>query len=121
MTQASDGNGAAQGLDLAVATAIKQVLARISEVRDESKMSQREAARRAGMDQRLWSRIEAGESPLRLEAMLRMQHALGLASLEQLLGPLPSEEALAGGARARRAAAAQNCGAEAEPGADIEG
>jgi DNA-binding XRE family transcriptional regulator len=80
---------------------LRLVLAhRVAQLRNEANLSQRQAAARAGIDQRNWSRIEAGESFPRLDSLLRVQWALGLNSLEQLLGPGATETLLGGSASA---------------------
>lgn len=67
--------------------AAREALAfRMQQLRDEAGMSQRAAARSAGMDQRNWSRIEQRELNPRLDSLLRIQYALGVDSLEALFG-----------------------------------
>jgi transcriptional regulator with XRE-family HTH domain len=51
-------------------------------------LSQREAALRAGLARKTWSRIESGkEHNPRLDSLLRIQYALRLDTLEGVFGP----------------------------------
>lgn len=77
-----------------LAAARKQLARRITELRNEARLSQRQAAARAGMDHRNWGRIEAEELNPRLDSLLKVQHALGVDTLEALLGPLPGRQLL---------------------------
>ena len=66
---------------------------RIRELRREgtdAEIPQREAARRAGIDQSYWTRLEAARSDPSLSSMLKIQRAFDLDSIEALLGPTPS-------------------------------
>lgn len=64
--------------------------AQIRRVREAQGISQRAAARDAGMHQTDWSRVERGVVDARLSTLLRVQHALDLAGFELLFGQLPS-------------------------------
>jgi transcriptional regulator with XRE-family HTH domain len=48
-----------------------------------------ELGSRAGMAASSLSKLESGGSDPRLGSLLRLQRALGLASIEELLGPMP--------------------------------
>jgi transcriptional regulator with XRE-family HTH domain len=72
----------------------QRLASRMAELRGEAQMSQREAARRAGMDQRNWSRIEQQKLNPRLDSLLRIQHALEVDNLEALFGPQATLEIL---------------------------
>jgi transcriptional regulator with XRE-family HTH domain len=53
-------------------------------------MPQRVAASRAGLDDSYWARLERGRCDPTLTSLLRIQRALGLDSIETLLGPTAS-------------------------------
>lgn len=55
-----------------------------------TEISQRELARRTGLSPRTIGQIEQGRHEPRLGTMLALRRALGLASIEELIGPLPS-------------------------------
>jgi transcriptional regulator with XRE-family HTH domain len=54
-------------------------------------MSQRELARRTGLSPRTIGQIEQGRHEPRLGTMLVLRAALGAGSIEELIGPMPSE------------------------------
>jgi DNA-binding XRE family transcriptional regulator len=56
--------------------------------------SQVEASKRAGVSQPAWSRAEAGKRSPTLVTTLRMQHALGIESIESFFGDHPSRRAV---------------------------
>lgn len=86
---------AAKPPDEATMEEARQRLAeRMRALRCEANMSQREAARRAGMDQRNWSRIEQRKLNPRLDSLLRIQHALDVENLEGLFGPQATRDIL---------------------------
>jgi transcriptional regulator with XRE-family HTH domain len=86
MDEASDGQWSSGEDDV-----LAVVRRRIHELRTREGLSQAEAARRAGLTQSAWSRLETGDAELRLALLLRVQRALGVPTLESLLGQLPSE------------------------------
>lgn len=53
-------------------------------------ISQRELARRTGLSPRTIGEIEQGRHEPRLGTMLALRRALGVASIEELIGPMPS-------------------------------
>jgi transcriptional regulator with XRE-family HTH domain len=53
-------------------------------------MSQRELARLSGLSPTTLGELERGEHEPRLGTMLALRDALGLGSIEELLGPMPS-------------------------------
>jgi transcriptional regulator with XRE-family HTH domain len=53
-------------------------------------MQRSDAAARAGISAGQWSRLERGQCDPSLTSMLRIQAALGLDSIETLLGRTPS-------------------------------
>jgi transcriptional regulator with XRE-family HTH domain len=55
-------------------------------------MSQEAAARRAGIAQGQWSRIEAGRGNPTLGSLVALQNVLGVDSLESLFGLFPSRD-----------------------------
>ena len=55
-----------------------------------SEISQRELARRTGLSPRTIGQIEQGRHEPRLGTMLALRRALGVASIEELIGPMPS-------------------------------
>jgi transcriptional regulator with XRE-family HTH domain len=60
---------------------------RIRSLREEQRMSIRRLAKSAGMSQETLRQLETDpQANPRLDTLLRLQQALGLASLEQLLG-----------------------------------
>jgi len=57
--------------------------------------SQEDLARNAGVSDGTLSAIERGRSDPRLGTLLRLVQALGIGSVEELLGPLPTSRYLA--------------------------
>lgn len=64
---------------------------RVRGIRQAQDLSQAEAARHAGVHQSEWSRIERGRVDPGLLALLGLQRALRVDTLEALLGDLPSQ------------------------------
>jgi transcriptional regulator with XRE-family HTH domain len=63
---------------------------RLRLLREQRRWSQDDAGRRAGMSQAEWSRVERAETNPSMTTLLRMQHALGVDSIETLFGEEPS-------------------------------
>lgn len=61
------------------------------ELREETNLSQKQAAARAGMTRRNWLRLEHGENSPRLDSLLSVQYALGVDSLEALFHPVTGD------------------------------
>src|SRR4051794_31666369 len=85
--------------DLALATQrLEDARARLAErmktTRDHYGWTQAIAAGRAGLAQSEWSRIESEGTDPRLSSLLRIQYALGLASLEEFFGDSPTQRIL---------------------------
>lgn len=68
---------------------LAHVAGRLRDLRG-TEISQRELARRTGLSPRTIGQIEQGRHEPRLGTMLALRRALGLASIEELIGPLPS-------------------------------
>jgi transcriptional regulator with XRE-family HTH domain len=65
---------------------------RLRELRETRGLSLRAAARVAGIGKTLLSEIERQDRPdPQLSVLLKLQHAYGLASIEELLGELPGQ------------------------------
>jgi transcriptional regulator with XRE-family HTH domain len=75
----------------------RRAAAQIKACRETRELSQRAAARDAGIHQTEWSRIERALVDPRLSSLIRIQHALHLDTLEMLFGALPSRRVLADG------------------------
>ena len=73
-----------------LAEALRHVGSRVRDLREENALSQHDAARRAGLNQTRWHRIESGHGP-RLEDLLAIQHLFGVDSLETFFGSYPSK------------------------------
>src|SRR5436190_941481 len=84
-----------------VADALRQVGASVRDMREAEGLNQRDAARRAGLNQTRWHRVEAGDGP-RLGDLLAIQHLFGVDSLERFFGAYPSRRILDRGAAPRR-------------------
>ncbi len=72
----------------------RALAARMRELRrvgTDAELPQREAARRAGIDQSYWTRLEGARCDPSLSSMLKIQRAFDLDSIEALLGPTPSQ------------------------------
>jgi len=63
---------------------------RLRTLRKQRRWSQGDAGRYAGISQTEWSRIERAETNPSMTTLLRMQHALGVDSIESLFGEEPS-------------------------------
>jgi transcriptional regulator with XRE-family HTH domain len=72
-----------------LAEALRHVGSRVRDLRQAHALSQRDAARRAGLNQTRWHRVESGHGP-RLEDLLAIQHLFGVDSLETFFGAYPS-------------------------------
>jgi len=68
--------------------------ARVQRLRIEANLSQRQAADLAGINQRSWGRLEEGLHFPQLDSLLRVQWALQLESIEELLGDAASARLL---------------------------
>jgi transcriptional regulator with XRE-family HTH domain len=68
---------------------IAQTSRRLRELRATSGLTQRKLASRAGISSGMVSALETGAAQPSLGTMLALQAALGLSSIEELLGPLP--------------------------------
>jgi transcriptional regulator with XRE-family HTH domain len=72
-----------------LAEALRHVGASVRDLRRQHRLSQVDAASRAGLSQAGWSRVENGEGA-RLEDLLAIQHLFSVDSLETFFGPQPS-------------------------------
>ena len=88
MHRSSDGSVRRDDLSAELNDLVRQ---RVRVLREQRGLSQKAAGSRVGLHQWGWSRIETGAVELRLDLLLQVQYALGLDSLESLLGDLPSE------------------------------
>lgn len=68
---------------------LARVAERLKELRG-SAISQRELARRTGLSAGTIGQIEQGRHEPRLGTLLALRRALGVGSIEELLGPMPS-------------------------------
>ena len=59
----------------------------LREIREERRLSLREAARRAGIDPTQLSRVERGRAGLSVDAAARLAAVLGMRGLPQRLAP----------------------------------
>ena len=92
MTDLSDG-----ALDaVLLSEALSRVGATVRDLRLRHGLSQQTAASRAGLSQKGWSRVEAGEGS-RLGDLLAIQYLFGVESLETFFGRQPSRQLLEGG------------------------
>jgi len=76
--------------DKAVIARFGRRLTALRTARDGVYMTQVSAAERAGLGRDYWRRLEHGLSDPSLTSLLRIQHALGVDSIETLLGPTAS-------------------------------
>lgn len=76
-----------------LAAALRHVGSSVRDLREEHELTQRDAARLAGLNQTRWQRVESGDRT-RLEDLLAIQHLFGLDSLEAFFGPQPSRRIL---------------------------
>lgn len=67
---------------------------RLRTLREQKGWSQDDAGRYAGISQTEWSRVERAETNPSMTTLLRMQHALGVDSIETLFGEEPSRRLL---------------------------
>ena len=67
---------------------------RVRASREANGISQEVAARRAGISQSNWSKVERGAIDPSLGQVLRIQMALNAPSIESFFGPFPSEAAV---------------------------
>lgn len=72
---------------------LKQLSARIKELRERRKLTKADVAAFAGMQPSQLTRLERGNQEPGLFTLLRLQHALGADTLDALFGELPSEAA----------------------------
>jgi DNA-binding XRE family transcriptional regulator len=72
-----------------LAEALRHVGSSVRDLRVAHGLSQEQAARRAGLNQTRWSRLESGDG-VRLEDLLAIQHLFRVESLESFLGTFPS-------------------------------
>src|SRR5205814_340520 len=68
----------------------QQFAKRVRELREIQGMSQEDVARAGGIDQGWLSKVEDNKVNPRLTSLLKVQHGLGVDSLEALLGRIPS-------------------------------
>jgi transcriptional regulator with XRE-family HTH domain len=83
--------------------ALRRVGSSVRDLRLAHGLSQEQAAKRAGLNQTRWSRVESGETA-RLEDLLAIQHLFGIESIESLLGKFPSRQLFEQPGEARPAA-----------------
>jgi transcriptional regulator with XRE-family HTH domain len=76
-----------------LAEALRHVGASVRDLREAQGLNQRDAARRAGLNQTRWHRVETGDGP-RLGDLLAIQHLFGIDSLESFFGAYPSRRIL---------------------------
>jgi transcriptional regulator with XRE-family HTH domain len=96
MTEQPDANTQPPLAESAVEDATQALSARVAALREQSKMTQEELAERAGLTQTNVSKLERGLQHPRIDTVLRLQHAFGLRSIEELFGELPEAEAPTG-------------------------
>jgi transcriptional regulator with XRE-family HTH domain len=77
----------------AIDGALAAFAARVAHLRHQSGMTQEQLAARAGLEQSNLSKLERGENRPLIDTVLRLQHALGLKSIEELFGDLPEPNA----------------------------
>jgi ribosome-binding protein aMBF1 (putative translation factor) len=75
-----------------LAEARREFGTRLRLLREQRAWSQDDAGRRAGMSQTEWSRVERAETNPSMTTLLRMQHALGVDSIESMFGEQPSRQ-----------------------------
>jgi transcriptional regulator with XRE-family HTH domain len=76
-----------------LAEALRHVGSSVRDLRVAHGLSQEQAARRAGLNQTRWSRVESGDGA-RLQDLLAIQQLFGVESLESFLGTFPSRRFL---------------------------
>lgn len=72
-----------------LAEALRHVGSRVRHLREMHQLSQQQAAKRAGLNQTRWHRIELGDGT-RLEDLLAIQYLFSIDSLEVFFGDCPS-------------------------------
>lgn len=77
----------------AIDGALAAFAARVVQLRHQSGMTQGQLAARAGLQQSNLSKLERGDHRPLIGTVLRLQHALGLRSIEELFGELPESDA----------------------------
>ena len=77
----------------AIEDALAAFAARVVQLRRQSGMTQGQLAARAGLKQSNLSKLERGDHRPLIDTVLRLQHALGLRSIEELFGDLPESNA----------------------------
>ncbi len=93
MTSESDAKDPSPLPAGAIDDALTAFAARVAQLRHQSGMTQKELAARAGLEQSNLSKLERGEHRPLIDTVLRLQHALGLRSIEELFGDLPEPNA----------------------------
>lgn len=78
----------------ALAAARARLATKIRALRERHNLSQATAASRAGIKEWDWQRLEAERKKPNVEALLRIQYAYGLHSLEDFFGESPTERLL---------------------------
>lgn len=86
MRNGTFGGGEGQRIE----QALSMFRRRVKEMREERDLSQEEAARRAGISQSNWSKIERGPTTPSARQVLQIQMALNAESLELFFGSFPS-------------------------------
>jgi transcriptional regulator with XRE-family HTH domain len=76
-----------------LAETLRHVGSSVRDLRVDHELTQRDAARLAGMNQTRWHRVESGDGP-RLEDLLAIQHLFGVESLETFFGSFPTRRAM---------------------------
>lgn len=82
-TESSDGHAERQ--------AVRVFAALLRERREEREWSFGQAEAVSGVTRSHWKKLESGRHQPGLIALLRIQRAFGLSSLDSLFGPLPSQ------------------------------
>jgi transcriptional regulator with XRE-family HTH domain len=77
----------------AIDDALAAFSARVAQLRHQSGMTQEQLAARAGLEQSNLSKLERGDHRPLIDTVLRLQHALGLRSIEELFGDVPEPNA----------------------------
>jgi transcriptional regulator with XRE-family HTH domain len=93
MTSDSDAADAPMLAADAIDDALAALAARVAQLRQQSGMTQKQLAARAGLEQSNVSKLERGDHRPLIDTVLRLQHALGLRSIEELFGDLPEPNA----------------------------
>lgn len=72
----------------------RRLAERVAQLRIDANLTQREAARQAGIDQATWSRLERMQHDPSLSQVLKVQRFFRLESIESFFGPSPSGQML---------------------------